>query len=150
MHCEDAGARAILLSQCLPMHCSVLMCDGFSPQWPLGELWQKPFLQSFPEVCLVFPAYQRLWQRKMQSVSRSLFSYRIQNPSPDYFYEFLRWGSVFCKGQLMHFFPYWLYFVSIADVYCKPGTKKHTLLRLSGPNLKSSDFFHLFQTMRNL
>lgn len=148
MYSEEAGARAILLSQCLPRHCSVLMCDGFSPQWAQGALWQNPFLQPVPEVCLVFPAYQRPWQRKMQSASRRLFSYRIILQM--IFINFLDEVLFFGKGQFMYLFSYWIYFLSIAYVYCKPGTKKHILLRLSGTILKSSDIFHPFQTMRNL
>ena len=98
----------------------------------------RPFLQQVTEVCPAPPAYQKRWQRRMRAAPRSSFSYRVLLQT---FFKFLRWRSFFCKGQFMQLFPYWVYFVSIAHVYYKSGTKKHILLRLSGTTLQTSDTY---------
>lgn len=116
---------------------------GFPTTMGQEALWQSPFLQTVPKVCLVLPAYQRAWQRKMQSPSRHLLSHRVLLQTMSM--NFLDEVPFFSKGQFIHFFPYWIYFASISHVYCKPGTKKHILLRQSGTNLKSSDIFIPFK-----
>lgn len=41
----------------------------------------------------------------------------------------------------MQLFLYWRYFVSVAHVYYKPGTKKRILLRLFGTILQTLDTY---------
>lgn len=91
----------------------------------------------------------RLPQTLAKEASRSLFSYRIllQVISMNLLDEV---PFSFVRRNLCIFFPYWIYFVSIAHVYCKPVTNKHILLRLSGVTLRSSDICHPFLTMGNL